>query len=317
MRTQTGYFVARRIWQAVVNLLLVMALLFVLVRAIPKSAVSTARYPSPAAPTTSTDTALWPYDAEQAFGPQFRDYLLNAFRLEFGTSPSSGGQAVRDLIGRGLPISLQLMVLAGLIGILGGVPLGVIAAQRPAHPVSRFALALALFGRSVPALVLGPLLLGTFAFALGWFPTADLAGVWQRTLTDPGVLFSVAYLRLAALPVLSIAVGVMAVFTNWTRVTLRDLAANRLLTLRLRRQVLAISLAELILPVMTSVAVGAFVVEWIFQVPGLGSQFIGSVTRRDYPLLVGVMLVYSTLLVTSQALLDMVIAALDGRALAG
>ncbi len=255
------------------------------------------------------------------FQSQFMEYLMNALRFDFG--PSLGrttiGVPVRDIIGDRLPISMELGVLGASLGFLIGIPLGVLAAIYHNSIIDYLATFLAIIGTSVPNFVLGPVLIIIFVVELHVLPGPNPT-VWKNPSLDWN------YIGRLLLPLLTLALGVAAGIARLTRASLLQvLQDDYIRTARakgLRERVVIyvhalknalIPVATIVGPLLAGVLTGTFFVELIFAVPGLGDAFLSSIAARDYNLLTGVTLLYSTFLIIGNILVDVMYTWLDPR----
>jgi oligopeptide transport system permease protein len=258
------------------------------------------------------------------FQSQFGNYVFNLLRLDFGPSfgLNSRGRPVGQIIGEKLPISMGLGILAVAAALVVGVPLGIMAAVHHNGLIDQMAMLFAVLGRSVPNIVLGPVLIIYFAVKLNLFPVVNpyvwIAGPSLQNLGD--------YLSTAFLPVVALGMGMCAGIARLTRASLLQvlnedyIRTARAKGLRERPVIYVHALRNSLIPVVTilgpllaSVLTGTFVVEIIFAIPGLGDTFVTSVTQRDYNLLVGVTLLYAVFLVVANILVDVVYTWLDPR----
>jgi oligopeptide transport system permease protein len=239
---------------------------------------------------------------------QYLEYLGGLAQGDLGYSIARS-QTVNEIVAENFPRSLQLGLLALAFAAGIGIPLGVAAARRHNRAADHAAMALALAGISVPAFVLGPILVLFFALRLAWLPPAR----WD----------SLAATILPAITLGTIFLGMIARLTRGGM--LETLRQDYVRTARAKgvpeSQVVWRHAFRLgILPVVTFLGpatailvAGSFVVEKIFQIPGLGFYFIASVSDRDYPLLTGVMVFYCLLVVMLNLAADLAHLALDPR----
>jgi len=307
-----------RIAGALPVLLVITFVTFALVRLIPGGPFDVANgKPVPESMRASMQAR---YGLDKPFLLQFGEYALNAVRGDFG--PSLGqtlGQPVSEIIAARLPTSMRLGVLALIIGFSVGIPLGVAAAVNYRRPADTVISALCVLGASVPGIVLGPLLILLFVNGFGW-PGPD-----PRAWTQAGA-WSWEFISRALPPALALGIGIAAGIGRLTRASLLQVLDEdfvrtaRAKGLRERRVVFwhalknaLIPIATIVGPLLAAVLTGTFFIEAIFGVPGLGDTFINSVTDRDYNLLVGVTVLYSTFLITGNLLVDLMYAWLDPR----
>jgi oligopeptide transport system permease protein len=223
---------------------------------------------------------------------------------------------VADVIAEGAPTSAILGVSALALALLVGGGLGVIGALRRNKAEDYLVMAIAIAGVCLPPLVLGPVAQFLFGVHLRWLPTSGLH-------RDE---YSVAVL---VLPVLALSMPLIAVISRSMRAGMIE--ALRLPAIRtarakgmpeaqvILRHALPIALAPIVSyagPALVGVMAGSLVIETVFQLPGVGRQFLIAAGQRDYTVIMGVVLVYSLLVVALNLVADMMRRSLDpaGRA---
>jgi peptide/nickel transport system permease protein len=242
-------------------------------------------------------------------GAQYLHFVGQALRGNFGQSYANPGRSVNTMVAEALPPTARLAVAAVTLAILIGVPLGVVSAVRRASTIDVLARLIALGGMSLPSFVVAVLLIEWLA--LGWH-VVPVAG-WG----DP---------RHYVLPVLVLLVQPLAYITRVTRAgVLRVLPEEYVRTAHskglspwrvLSRHILpnaAISVLTIIGLAFSYALTGAFVVETIFRVPGLGQAAIGALFSRDYPMIQAVGLLYAVIFIAINFLVDLGYACIDPR----
>ncbi len=247
-------------------------------------------------------------------------------RGDFGPSLRYRGQTVTDIIKTTFPVSFQLGILAMIIGIGIGIPAGIVAALKQNTWLDYTATFIAVIGVSVPSMVLGPVLIWIFAVKLGWLPVATwgakppyVLGLFPRHLDWK-------FWSHAIMPAVAMGTGMSASIARLTRASLLQvIREDYIRTARAKglheRVVIAVhALKNSMIPVVTilgplfaAVVTGSLVIEQIFGINGMGRHFVQSVGNRDYPLLMGVTLVYTFLLVVANLFVDLTYAWLDPR----
>jgi peptide/nickel transport system permease protein len=247
---------------------------------------------------------------------QYIEYLGQLARLDLGES-FQDQHSVAEEVWRRLPRTLELIVAAGLLSILIGVPAGTLAATRAGGAFDRIASWLAALFLSVPVFVTGTLVILVLAQWLRW----TSAGGYVPLAEDP-----LRHLGLLLLPAGTIAVGLAATMFRITRTAVAETAARDWVrTARakgvaeagvIRRHVVRNALS----PILTVFALhlgallgGTVLVEFVFNWPGLSSFLVRAVEARDYPEVRGIVLVISVLFVFLNLLTDLLYAALDPR----
>lgn len=331
-------YIIRRVLGFIPVLLGVAIFTFVLVRAIPGGPfdfVGDRQLPESVVANIEAKYHLdWPV------WKQFLSYLVGddiigeegnsrgLIRGDFGPSLQFRGQTVTGIIKDTLPVSLQLGIMSLMLAIIMGLPLGIIAALRQNSWIDYLSTFAAVFFLSVPNLVLAPILIWLFALALGWFPVATWGAKppWLLGFLPQPADINSNYFMHAILPVFALGTASAAVIARLTRGSLLQVIREdyirtaRAKGLAERSVVIVHALKNSLIPVVTimgplfaALVTGTFIVEQIFGINGLGKHFVQSVGNRDYPLLMGVTLLYSFLLVISNLVVDISYAWLDPR----
>jgi ABC-type dipeptide/oligopeptide/nickel transport system permease component len=239
-------------------------------------------------------------------------YPINAIRHgDLGPSLTNTSHSVNEILRERLPVSLELGLVALAIATIGGVVLGTMAAVRRDGPVDWASLIVALVGISVPGFVAASMLVAVFAVRFKFFPTDG----WQKGRISDMVLPAVA---LALMP--------MAYLARLTRVSMIDILGSdfvrtaRAKGLSRSKVIWKHALRNALLPVLSylgpaaaTTLVGSFVIEKIFNIPGLGDVFVSSVQNRDQTLILGSVMVESALLLAMNLLVDIGYGFLDPR----
>jgi oligopeptide transport system permease protein len=240
---------------------------------------------------------------------QYVRYLGDLVRGNLGPSYKYVGRDVSAILRDALPVSLKLGSLALAIALALGVSVGLAAGTHRGRAPDHATTALAIFGMSVPSFVLGALLILAVGLWLGWLPAA----LWE------GPLYAV-------LPAVTLAATPAAYVARLTRAGVLDVIdLDFVRTARAKgvpeaqvrtRHILRNALLPVVTyfgPLLAVLLTGSFVVEQIFAIPGVGRFFVTAVTNRDYPLVLGVTLVYAALVVLANLSVDLLYAWLDPR----
>ncbi|NDJ74939.1 MAG: ABC transporter permease subunit [Chloroflexi bacterium] len=256
---------------------------------------------------------------------QFFNYMWDAMHLDFGPSLDVANRTqnvqVIDEIRERLPVSMQIGLFAVGLGFLLGIPLGVLAAVYHNSSVDYLAMFFAVLGQSTPAIVLAPILIIIFAVELEWVPVAATDNAWRE-----GPELTLDYVKIMALPVITLGTGMSAGIARLTRASLLQVMHEdyvrtaRAKGLRERVVIYVHALKNALIPVVTivgpllaGVLTGTFVVELIFVIPGLGKKFVDAVPARDYTMIMGTSLLYSVFLILGNILVDIMYTWLDPR----
>lgn len=299
------YFL-KRLFFLVPLLLVISFLAFVLMRAAPGGPFDRER--APASP--EIERALRAkYHLDEPLLRQYARYLGSLVQGDFGVSTRYRNHTVNDIIAQALPISMTLGGMAFCFALGIGIPWGVLTAVRRGQWADYIWGLLAVLAACVPALVLGPLLVLGLAVQAGWFPV----GLWESPLHfvlptwTLGLLFAG---RVARLIRESMTTVLQSEFITAARA--KGLSESQILV----RHALRLALLPVVsfsAPMLADLLTGSFVVETIFQIPGLGVFFVNSSLNRDYPLLMGMVVLYAALLLILNLLADVLLATLDRR----
>ena len=244
---------------------------------------------------------------------QYSRYIAGMVRGDFGPSYKYLDRGVTQIIGETLPTSALLGGLALIFTILTAFPIGLLAAYYRGSIIDRCCQLVATFGISLPNFILGAGLIWLVALQLGWFQ----AGRWDDW-------------RSAILPTITLGAAPAAYLSALLRSSLIETFSEDFVrTARakgLKEYVVVVkhALAHSLIPVLTvmgplaaALLTGSFVVEYVFAIPGMGRFFITAVTDRDYPLIMGVTIVYTALLVCANLIVDVLYTYVDPRIRAG
>src|SRR5438876_6547348 len=228
---------------------------------------------------------------------------------DFGPSMKYRNHTVGDIIAQGLPVSLALGATAFCFATGLGIPLGFLTAVRKGHWQEYAGSFLALLVICVPALVVGPVLIMLFSIQWRWFPVALWGDAWHAVLPTLtlGLYFAGKISRLLREGMLTI---LHAHFITTARA--KGLSETAVL-LKHAFRLAVLPVVSYSGPLLADLLTGSFVIESIFQIPGLGGYFVNSSLNSDYPLTVSLALLYAALLIVLNLLVDLAYVLLDRR----
>jgi oligopeptide transport system permease protein len=246
--------------------------------------------------------------------------------MNFGPSFTSRSRTVNDIFRSNLPISGQLGIMALLVALIVGMPLGILAALKQNTAYDYAGMAVAIFGVSVPVIVLGPILVWLFGVTLKWFPPTGWGAQPPYVLGFLPSHLGWNYFRYAIMPAVALGLGSSAIIARLTRASLLQtvredyIRTARAKGLQERTIITRHALKNSLIPVVTiigplfaALVTGTFVTELIFGIPGMGKYFVTSITNRDYPVIMGTILLYAVFLVIANLVVDLTYAYLDPR----
>ncbi len=299
------YFLKRLLF--LIPLLLVISFIaFVIMRQAPGGPFDSER--APASPEIERAIRA-KYHLDEPLLKQYARYLGDLARGDLGLSTRYRNHTVNDIIAQALPVSLTLGGLAFLFALGAGIPWGVLMAVQRGRWGDYLWGLLSLLAACIPALVIGPVLVLAFAVKTGWFPVALWASPLHVVLPTftLGLLFAGKVARLVRE---SMTTTLQSEFITAARA--KGLSESAILIKHALRLAL-LPVVSFAAPMLADLLTGSFVVESIFQIPGLGAFFVNSSMNRDYPLLMGLVLLYATLLLLLNLAADLLLVALDRR----
>ncbi|MGA0934630.1 MAG: ABC transporter permease [Pseudohongiellaceae bacterium] len=299
-------FIGFRILQAIPVILAVITVTFFLVRAAPGGP-----FDSEKAVSEQVKAALEArYRLDQPMYEQYLSYLGDLLQGDMGPSFYYPGRSVNDLIFQGLPITAELGLYALLIALIIGCAAGVFAALKPNTVQDYLPMSVAMIGICMPSFLLGPLLVLIFGI---WLDVMPVSG-WGQTMGDkvlPSITLGAMYAAYIARLSRS---GMLEVMNqDYLRTARAKGLPERTVVLRHALRGGLLPVISFLGPAFAALLSGSFVVETVFQIPGLGRFYIQAAFNRDYTMILGTTVFLSTLIVIFNLLSDIVAAWLNPR----
>jgi peptide/nickel transport system permease protein len=314
-------FVLRRLLQAVIVMLTVAFLAFMLFQHVGDPVTNLLGQD---ATQEQKDLLRKDLGLDQPFPVQFAAFVGNAVRGEFGISLRQG-RKVSTLIADRFPATLELALVAAVLALLIGIPLGVYAALRRGRFGAQLAMALSLVGVSLPTFLIGILLILVFSVMLGWLPSFGRGDTVQIGSWSTGLLTLDGLLHLV-LPALTLAVFQLALVMRLVRAEMLEVLRTdyikfaRARGLRDRAIHFGHALKNTLVPVITITGLQlggliafAIVTETVFQWPGMGLLFIQAVQFADVPVMAAYLCLIALVFVLINLAVDLLYFAVDPR----
>ena len=249
------------------------------------------------------------YGLDQPLIVQYGNYILKLAQGDLGLSLKQKGFTVNQIIFSKFPVSAKIGGISILIAVGIGIPLGSTAALHKGKKLDSFLVFLSTAGIAVPGFVVCTVLMFFFGVKLGWLPTYGIYSPLHYIMPCMALAFyPMSYIarlmRASMLDVLS---------QDYIRTAKAKGVPNKLVLYKhaLRNAVLPV--VTYLGPLLAYTLTGSFIVEKIFTIPGLGGEFISSITDRDYPLIMGTTIFLATLVITMNVLVDIIYKFIDPR----
>ena len=298
-------YILKRLWIGLITLWALATITFFLMHVIPGSPFAGETSKLPAA---VKEKLIEKYGLDQPLMVQYTTYMKNAVTGDFGTSLNRKGKEVMDIIADGLGATASLGIVAFTIAIAVGVSLGTICAFSKKKWVGGIVTFISTIGVSVPSFLLALLMMLVFGVWLGW-PIRGLSG-WKDYI----------------LPATALALAPIAMISRLVRTSLTEVMRQDYMVLARSkgtpeiRVITRHALKNAIIPVITyagpllaTLVTGSFVIEKLFSIPGIGAEFVNSVSNRDYTLIMALTILYGSFIIIANIITDVITASIDPR----
>lgn len=292
-------FIVNRLLQAIPVLLVVISVTFLLIHNAPGGPFSDEK----AVPPEVARALEAQYNLDQPLWQQYLGYLSDVVKGDFGPSFKYSGRTVNELIAAGLPVTAELALYAMLVALFIGISAGVFAALRPNSLQDYIPMSAAMLGICMPSFLLGPILILVFGIQLEWLPISGWGDI-------PGDKI---------LPAITLGTGYAAYIARLSRGGMLEILSQdyirtaRAKGLSERRIIVKHALRGGLIPVIAFLGPafagllgGSFVVETIFQIPGLGRFYVTSAFNRDYTMILGMTIFFAALIIVFNLLSDLI-----------
>ncbi|WP_099360746.1 ABC transporter permease [Fredinandcohnia onubensis] len=299
-------YIIKRFLTMLLTIWVIASLTFVIMKFIPGDPFAS---DSNALPPEVLENMRAKFNLDEPLPVQYALYLKNLVMLDLGPSIQSETRTVNQIISDGFSASAILGLQSIIIALVIGLMLGIVAALNHNRFLDYTSMIIAIIGISVPSFILAPFLIKYFAVEWGLLPVASW-GTWQHTV----------------LPSLALATTPLAVIARFMRSSMLEVmnqnyiktanakglsTTNLVLKHGIRNAILPV--VSFIGPLFVSLITGTFVIENIFAIPGIGRYFVDSIFNRDYPVIMGTTVFFSTILVVTLFVIDISYRLIDPR----
>lgn len=299
------YYILKRLIYSVLTLYIIITLTFLLMHAIPGSIYTGEKTLPPAI----VENIKAKYGLDKPLYQQYGMMLKNIAKLDFGMSMKNEGRSVNDIIAEHFPNSAKLGIVAILMCLLVGIPLGIVSSLHVGKWQDHSSMIIATIGVTIPSFVVAALTQYFLAVKLKWFSVSGFESFQDAIL--PAIALSFYPLSFIARLVRSSMVEVME--QDYIR-TARAKGLSE--TIVVYKHALKNSIMPVITylgPLVAGILTGSFVIEKMFNIPGLGGYFVNSISNRDYTTLMGVTVFYAAFLIFMNFIVDVVYVLIDPR----
>jgi len=311
VRGQMLVYAVKRLLESFVVIVIIATLTFMLLRFLPGGPFDSEK----ALPPEIKANIEEKYGLNKPIAEQYVNYMIGLAHGDLGESYKYIGRPVSEIIAESFPTSFQLGLYSLLLAFAIGIPLGVFAASRHNSFMDNGLMILAISGVALPSFIVGPLLVMIFSFGV---PFSAFHGLLPPALWESPIYY--------IMPVVTLGIRPAAIIARMTRSSMLDVIQSDFVRtarakgvapyLVLYKHVLKNSLIPVLTlsgPLIAGVLSGSFIVEIVFGIPGMGKHLVQSVSNRDYPLILGVTLVFSVMLVVANLIVDLLYTVVDPR----
>ena len=291
-------FVAQRLLQTIPVVWVIITATFFMIRFVPGGPFTAERAVTP----EILRNLEAHYGLNKPLYRQYLDYCGSILRGDLGPSFKYPTRTVNEIIAEKLPVSVELGLWSLGVALCAGLPLGLVAAVKRNTWVDYLCSSASMVGICIPTFVMGPLLILVFAIHFGWFNASGWYGPVDRVL--PSLTLGSVY---AAYVARLTRGGLLEVLSQDYIRTARAKGASevRVLLKHALRGGLA-PVVSFLGPAIAGIVTGSFVIETIFQIPGIGREFVNSAFNRDYTLVLGTVVLYAGFLIGMNLVVDIV-----------
>ncbi|MBQ5536475.1 MAG: ABC transporter permease [Treponema sp.] len=298
-------YVVKRVLTAIVTAYLVATLTFFIMNMVPGGPFLSEKAVTPQAQAAMEAK----YGLDKPLGKQYITYMTGLAKGDLGLSLKKRGRTVSEIISTKFPVSARLGGLAMVFAVFVGVPLGAVAAFKRGKAIDNALVVLSTAGIAIPSFLSSTLLMYVFSTKLKLLPSLGLNNPQSYIM-----------------PVVALALYPTFYIARLMRSSMLDvMGQDYMRTARSKgvstfKSIFKHALRNAILPVVTylgpllaSLMTGSFIIEKIFNIPGLGSEFVGAITSRDYPMIMGTTIFLAVFVIFMNVVVDVAYAVVDPR----
>lgn len=298
-------YIIKRLIMAVITIFVVATLTFFLMNAVPGGPYEAEKSISPAAKAALEAK----FGLDQPLFTQYTTYMKNILHGDFGPSLKQRGRNVIDIILTKFPVSAKIGGISVLVALIVGIPLGCVAALNRGKLGDSAIIVISTIGIAVPSFVVCSLSMYFFGVKLRWLPTMGLK-TWKHYIMP---VFALSFYPTAYIVRLMRSSMLDVMGQDYMR-TARAKGVSQFISLfkhALRNAILPV--VTYVGPMMAYTLTGSFIIEKVFTIPGLGGEFVSSITNRDYMMIMGTTIFLASLMVVMNVVVDILYKIIDPR----
>lgn len=299
-------YILKRIGAALLTIFIAAVITFFIMNLVPGDP-----FMSEKAPSEAVRQALFEkYGLDKPLIVQFKDYMLNLLQGDFGVSfKLQKNRAIVDIIGESFPVSAKIGAWAILVAIIFGIPLGCIAAFKRNKAADNIIRVWSTLGISLPGFVVATTAMILFAVKLKWLPTSGLGNVQSYILP----VFTLSLYPMCYIARLMRSSMLEAFSQDYVRTARAKGMNNFSITFKHALRNSLIPVITYLGPLIGYVMTGSFVVEQVFNIPGLGRYFVKAISARDYMVIMGTTIFLATFIILMNLVCDLLYKLVDPR----
>ncbi|HIF9450841.1 TPA: oligopeptide ABC transporter permease OppB [Photobacterium damselae] len=300
-------FIAKRIFEAIPTLLVLITISFFLMRFAPGTPFSSDR-PLPPEVMANIEAK---YGLDKPVFEQYTTYLGNIVQGDFGPSFKYKDFTVNELVADAFPVSAKIGIAAFIFAVVMGVTVGTIAALKHNTWVDYLVMSTAMAGVVMPSFILAPVLIYIFSISMGWLPAGGWNdGSWQYMILP---MFGMALLYVATFARITRGSMIETLNSNFIRTARAKGLSYPYIIIKHALKPALLPVVSYMGPAFVGIITGSVVIETIFGLPGIGKLFVNAAFNRDYSLVLGVTILIGTLTIVFNAIVDIVLAYIDPK----
>lgn len=298
-------YIVKRFISIIITLIILATITFSMMHAVPGGPFTTDRK----LPAEVEAAIMEKYHLNDSVITQYFDYMKGLARFDLGPSFKYDGMSVNDLIKLGFPTSAKVGIIAVLLVVFIGIPLGIVSGLNPNRHKDKIIMFISTLGIVIPSFVLATILLYIFSVRLKILPFYGIDS-WKGFVLPAISLggFSIAYItRLTRSSILEVMNQDYMITADAKGLKRKDIIFKHALKNAL------IPIVTVLGPTVASLLTGTFVIEKIFALPGMGKHFVNAISNRDYTVIMGITLFYALFLTIMVFIVDIIYAIVDPR----